>query len=201
MRVILIYACKETNMTGESKLNQDLIDRFVGVCHGDFDTVKTLLAEYPELINANASWGETGIEAAAQTGRSDIAGYLLKAGAPLDICTAAMLGQTQKVEAFLAADPDLARSTGAHDLPLLYFPVIVGNQRIAQILLDHGAQINAGQGGTTPLHGAVLFNQVHMVAWLLEHGAHQHVQDYNNKTPLQLAVENGKHEIAGLLSD
>jgi ankyrin repeat protein len=27
------------------------------------------------------------------------------------------------------------------------------------------------------------------------------VQDYNNKTPLQLAVENGKHEIAGLLSD
>jgi ankyrin repeat protein len=186
-------------LAGESKLNQDLIDRFVGVCHGDFNSVKTLLAEHPELINASASWDETGIEAAAQTGRNDIAEYLLKAGAPLDICTAAMLGQTQKVEAFLAADPDLARATGAHGLPVMYFPTISGHQHLAQTLLDHGAHLNAGQGGTTPLHGAVLFNQAHMVTWLLEHGADADAKDYNGNTPLQVAVENGKHEIADLL--
>jgi ankyrin repeat protein len=190
---------EEFGMSGESKPDQDLIDRFVGACHGDFDAIKALLEDHPELLNANASWNETGIQAAAQTGRQDIAGYLIEAGAPVDICTAAMLGLKQRVEQLLATDPSLAQATGAHQLPVLYFPIITGNQSIAQLLLDHGAQINAGQGRTTSLHGAVLFNQVSMVAWLLEHGARKQVQDYNNKTPLQIAVENGNHEISELL--
>lgn len=188
-------------MTDDSQPDQDLIDRFVGACHGDFDSVKALLAEHPELLNASASWHETGIQAAAQTGRRDIAEHLIEAGAPIDICTAAMLGLTQQVVQLLAADPDLAQTTGAHQLPVLYFPIITGNQSIAQLLLNHGAQIDAGQGGTTPLHGAVLFSQTPMVAWLLKHGARKQVHDYNNQTPLQIAIQNGNHEIAELLRD
>jgi len=179
--------------------DQKLIDEFVGVCHGDFERVKTLLTAHPRLIHGSASWVETGIEAAAQTGRVDIVEYLLVAGAPLDICTAAMLGRTDQVAAFLLTDPEHSKARGAHGLPVMYFPAIRGHQEIAALLLDKGAEINAGAGGNTALHGAVLFGQVEMVRWLLEHTADPSLLDYNGKTALELARENNQAAIVGLL--
>ena len=95
-------------------LSQALIDQFVGAAHGDFDTVQKLLAEEPRLIDANASWQEVAIEAAAQTARVDIINFLLAAGAPLDICTAAMLGMRQQVDTFLSAASGAIHARGAH---------------------------------------------------------------------------------------
>jgi ankyrin repeat protein len=186
-------------MEVESVLRQDLIDEFVSVAHGDFERVKSLLNKYPGLVRERASWNETGIEAAAQTGQVEIVEYLLKAGAPLDICTAAVLGQQEEVEAFLNTDPELVNAIGAHGIPLLYFPVIMGHKEITQVVLEHGANVNAGQGGNTALHGAVLFNQAEMVSWLLDQGAIPDPLDYSGKTPLDLAVEKGFDEISTLL--
>jgi ankyrin repeat protein len=180
-------------------LEQSLIDEFVGVCHGDLERVKTLLAAHPGLVHGNASWVETGIQAAAQTGRVDIVEYLLAAGAALDICTAAMLGQRDQVAAFLQKDPGQSQARGAHGIPVMYFPAIRGHQEIAALLLDNGADINAGAGGNTALHGAVLFGQVEMVRWLLEHTANPGLLDYNGKTALELARGNGQTAIAELL--
>jgi ankyrin repeat protein len=59
--------------------------------------------------------------------------------------------------------------------------------------------VNAGAGGMTALHGAVMFAQVEMVRWLIEHGAEPNPMNYENKTPLKLAVEGGKDEIAAIL--
>jgi hypothetical protein len=49
--------------------SQELIDQFVGNAHGNFQVVKELLENNPSLVNASASWTETAIEAAAQTGQ------------------------------------------------------------------------------------------------------------------------------------
>jgi ankyrin repeat protein len=153
-------------------LPQPLIDQFVGAAHGDFATVKQLLEQHPALLNANASWNEHAIEAAAQTAQLDIISYLLAAGAPMDICAAAVLGRQDLVEAHLQRDPALLHAQGAHGLPLLYFPAIRNLQDMASLLLRCGADINASSpGGTTALFGAVMFNQPEMAAWLLEHGA------------------------------
>jgi ankyrin repeat protein len=176
-----------------------LIDQFVGVAHGDFIQVQELLERHSGLLNANATWNETAIQAATQTGQVEIAEYLLAKGAPLDICTAAMLGKAAQVEETLRSDPGQAEATGAHGLPVLFFPVITAHKGIAETLLAHGARIDAGQGFNTPLHGAVLFGQTEMVTWLLDHGASVQVLDYNGKTPLQLAEDSGQAEIAGLL--
>jgi len=178
---------------------QRIIDQFVGVAHGDFATLRQLLDQYPAIVNSPARWGETAIQAATQVGRLDMVHHLLAAGAPRDICTAALLGEDDTVEAMLQGDPTLIHATGAHGIPLLYFPVITGNQALAESLLTQGAPINAGVGSSTPLHGAVLFGPPALVTWLLAHGADPTLGDNDGKTPLQVAEANGNTAAAALL--
>ncbi len=178
---------------------QRIIDQFVGVAHGDFATMRELLDGYPAMVNAPARWGETAIQAATQVGRLDMVQHLLAAGAPRDICTAAVLGEDDTVQAMLQGDPALIQATGAHGIPLLYFPVITGNQALAESLLAQGAPINAGAGSSTPLHGAVLFGPPAMVTWLLAQGADPTLGDNAGKTPLQVAEANGNTAAAALL--
>jgi ankyrin repeat protein len=178
---------------------QDQIDEFVGSAHGDLSRVQEMLTAFPALLTAAAVWGETAIEAAAQTGRVDIAEYLLAAGAPLSICTAAMLGRAEEVQAYLAADPSAAHARGAHGIPALYHAVIRGHQAIAERLLAAGADVNADEGGSPALHGAVLFRQRAMVEWLLAHGANVNAKNRDGKTSLKVAAQNNLTEMADLL--
>jgi ankyrin repeat protein len=174
-------------------------DEFVGLSHGDFDRVQQMLAANPGLVNAVASWGETPIQAATQTANLPIIQLLITAGAPMDICTASVLGLTDRVKIMLQTDPSLRAATGAHGIPVLYFPAIVGNQQIAEVLLDAGADINAGEGGNTPLHGAAMFGKLAMVEWLLAHGANPNPIDYEGQTPMQRAREHGHLDVAHTL--
>jgi len=178
---------------------QEVIDEVVGVSHGNFARVKELLEQYPALVHAQATWGETPLGAAAQTGQREIAEYLLSRGAALDICTAAMLGMTDQVAAMLQADPGQAHALGAHDIPVIYYPTLHSYKEIAELLLAHGADINAGEGKETALHGAAGFGQTAMAEWLLEHGAQVNPKDFNGKTPLRVAMDNGHKDIGYLL--
>src|SRR5690606_10235622 len=103
------------------ELSQETINEFVLAAHHDLPRVQELLAENPAVLNENAEWIETPIQAAAHVGSRAIAEYLLAQGAPLDICTAAMLGRADDVRALLADDPGLYEATGAHNIPVLYF--------------------------------------------------------------------------------
>ena len=180
--------------------DQDTINQFVGVAHGDFAAVKKLLAENPALLNATAVWGETAIQAAAQVGRVDITEFLLSFGAPLDICTAAMLGRKDEVAAMLAADHNACQAQGAHGIPLMYFPIIGGHAEIAEMALAAGAPVNGGEGVATPLHGAVMFGQKDLAAWLLAHGADPRARNHEGKTALEIAQAGDKAEFVALLS-
>jgi ankyrin repeat protein len=179
--------------------SQETIDQFVGNAHGNFAIVKDLLKKYPAIINASASWTETAIQAAAQTGRVEIVNYLLEHGAEYDICTAAMLGSMDCLNDFLLEDPNLVNARGAHGIPLLYFPIIHARMEVAEYLLSQGADPNAASpGGITPLHGAVMFNQPEMALWLLKHGVNPNPK-YDGKTPLALALENEQKELVEIL--
>lgn len=65
--------------------------------------------------------------------------------------------------------------------------------------MAHGANVNAGEGGSPTLHGAVAFNQLEMVEWLLDRGAKVNALDNESKTPLSRAIEKGNDAIADLL--
>jgi ankyrin repeat protein len=179
---------------------QDLIDELVGSAHGNLGRVKEILAEHPELVDASARWGETPVQAAAQMGDVEIAEYLLNQGAPLDICTAAMLGLADTMKILLGGEPGLIFTKGAHGLPLLYFTVPHSRTRIAELLVKYGARVNDVEGINTPLHAAALFNQPEMATWLLSHGARLNVKDSNGKTPLEIATEKGNQEVIDVLS-
>ncbi len=178
---------------------QDQKNNFVGVSHGDFAAVQAMLAEMPDLVHAVAVWGETPIQAASQNGREEIIELLLAAGAPKDICTAAVLGQRDIVEAMLKADPAQAKALGAHGIPLMYFPIIKGYREIAELVLAYGAPVNGGDGVTPPLHGAVAFEQVEMAAWLLSHGAEVNSLNFEKKTPLAVAQAKNNPDLVELL--
>lgn len=180
-------------------ISQETINAFVVAAHHDLPKVKEMLAEEPGLLNESAEWLEMPIQAAAHTGQREIAQYLLDQGAVLDICTAAMMGFEDDVSAILAEDPSAAQATGAHEIPLMFFPAIGNNIAIAEKLLAAGADINAGEGGNTALHGAVGSGHLEMVRWLLAHDANPYALDFNGKMPIDLAEAEHFTEIADLL--
>jgi ankyrin repeat protein len=178
---------------------QEMIDQFVGNAHGNFAFVKEMVEKFPSIVSANATWTETAVQAATQTGQVEIVNYLVDHGAEYDICTAAMLGNLDCVKDFLAEDTDLINARGAHGFPLLYFPTIRTKLAVAEYLLQHGANPNtASADGLTPLHGAVMFNQLKMAQWLLEHGANPN-NSYNEKTPLAMARDKNLTELAEII--
>ena len=112
-------------MTDERRpqLDPELVREFVLVAHSDLAKVQELLAREPELVNAAWDWGggdwETGLGAAAHTGRREIAMFLLDNGARLDLFAAAMLGYVEVVRGALAVQPELRNARGPHGIPLL----------------------------------------------------------------------------------
>lgn len=186
-------------MTQSSQPTQDIINDFVGSAHGSVARVKDLLAQHPSLLNARAVWDESAIEAASQVGSVETADFLLAAGAPTSVCTEAMLGHFDKVKAYLDADPSQANAKGAHGISVLYHAVIRGHKDVAELLLSRGADVNAGEGGSPPIHGAVTFNRADMVEWLLALGANVNAKNHEGKTPLKAAMEGDKAELGELL--
>jgi hypothetical protein len=105
-------------------------------------------------------------------GREDMAHFFLDKGAPLSLCTAAMLGLTGEVRKILAEDGNRVRERGAHDFPLLWYASFGGERAaIAELLIDAGADVHAGMlgHGSTELARKRGHNQVLEV--LRKHGA------------------------------
>ena len=180
---------------------QPIVDEFVGNAHGNLARVQELASQYPDILTARASWDETALDAAAQTASRPILDFLLERGVPPDIFSAIVLGQHDQVWAFLDRDPQLIRARGAHDLPILYYAAIVGDESLAKELLARGAEVNIDGAAETPLHGAVRFGQPGLVRWLLDQGADRNATDYDGRTPLQVAEQTGDATLAELLAE
>lgn len=96
----------------------------VGESHRSLEKVMKLVEETPLLANACWDWGggdfETPLQAAAHTGRHEIAEYLLGKGARVDLFAAAMLGQLELVKAAFALNPKAHEIPGPHGFTLLH---------------------------------------------------------------------------------
>lgn len=176
------------------------VQEFVIAGHGDLPKLKAMLAEHPALLNARHQWEtnsfETALQAAAHVGNAEAAEFLLAQGAPLDICTAAMLGRIDAVQRFLAEDPSAMRATGAHGIPLMTHAAFSGNVQLAQLLFDRGVR----SGMSAALFNAVSRRHLPLVQWLLEHGRPDVTwKNFQGKTAPDIAAERGYDEIVSLL--
>ncbi len=186
--------------TQQKPPSTEQIRDFVIAGHGNLDRVKQMLAENPQLLNVSYQWNdndrETAIQAAAQVGNTQVARYLLDNGAPLEICTAAMLGRRDAVEHLLKGDPLSASATGAHGIPLLPHAVWSGDLELVQLVYQYGAK----SGSTLALHNAVAKGNYEIARWLLENAKPDiGSKNFQGKTPLMAADDRKDEKMAQLL--
>lgn len=178
---------------------QETINEVVKAAHGDLTKLRGLSEKYPSAVYARASWNETAFEAATHTASKEIVEFLISNGVEQDIFSAIILERVDDVAEFLGGHPDLVHAKGAHGLPILFYAAAVGNRKIGEMLVARGADVNAGAGGNTALHGAAWFGRFDFAQWLLSQGGDVSVKDYSGKTPLAVAEERGQVELAALL--
>lgn len=189
-----------------------IVNEYVGGSHGNLERVKELVALYPAVLHANATWDELAVEAGAHVGFHDGVAFQLDRGAPLSICTAAMRGLAAEVRRMLDEDPLRLHEHGAHNIPLVHFPGIGGADgagraaperlEILQLLLDRGADPNAAKRGQTALHWAAMEGRVEMAELLIGRGADVRAlwqSPRGDFTPLAVAERNERKAVAELL--
>jgi ankyrin repeat protein len=186
--------------TQQQPPSTEQIREFVIAGHGNLEKVRQMLAANPKLLNASYRWNEndteTAIQAAAQVGSANVAEFLLKQGAPLEICTAAMLGMRDYVVRRLNADPQNANATGAHGIPLLPHAVWSNDPLLVQLVFEKGAK----SGATLALHNAVSRDNYEIVEWLVDNaGPDIRAKNFQGKTPLTVATERNNDKIVTLL--
>jgi ankyrin repeat protein len=128
------------------------LDVFEAAAIGDLDRLRGLLDDDPSLANAWSEDGFTALHFAAFFGHPASAKLLVERGAELG-----------------------ARSTNrefAYDATPLHSAAAAGQREACEVLLDAGADVNAGQhGGYTALLDAAANRNTELVDFLLTRGA------------------------------
>jgi ankyrin repeat protein len=186
----------------EVAFSPDQIRDFIIAAHGNLPRVREMLANHPGLLNLRHYWStddsETAIQAAAQVGSAPVVEYLLNKGAPLEICTAAMLGRMKVVEQMLDEDPSLIEARGAHGIPLMPHAAMGNNLELAKMLFEQGATA----GMSHALGNAVTHGDARMARWILETGqADLKWKDYEGKSLMAIAKGTGKRHMVELLRE
>ena len=140
----------------------------------------------------------------------EVLAHLRARGAYCDICTAAYIGDLERVRELLDQDPSLAnRAVGLrHLLRRLRdaadaTPPPGGHIEIVKLLLDRGADPNLPEEGIAP-RGHALYSAVdnghHEIArLLLEHGAYPNPEVESSADALSMAIMNGDQRMIDLL--
>lgn len=186
----------------EVVFSPDQIRNFIIAAHGNLPRVREMLAKHPGLLNVRHYWStddsETAIQAAAQVGSAPVVEYLLSKGAPLEICTAAMLGRREAVERMLDEDPSLIEARGAHGIPLMPHAAMSNNLGLARMLFERGATA----GMPHALGNAIMHGDTRMARWILETGqADLGWKDYEGRSLMAIARGTGKREMVDLLRE
>ncbi len=186
----------------QNTLTNEQIRDFVIAGHGNLPRIREMLMENPELLNATYQWSEddaeTALQAAAQAGSTPVAEYLLAHGAPMDICTAAMLGRQEVVEEMLANDPGLIHARGAHGISLMAHAAWSNNVALASLLFKRGAT----QGMSHALGNAVMKGNVRMARWIIENGNPDFGwRNYEGKSLLDIASQTRDKDMIKLLRE
>lgn len=190
---------------------QPLINQYVGLSHGNLAKVRELLQGHPGLLYTDAAWSELSVEAGAHVGYRELVQFQLDQGAPLSLCTAAMMGKAAFVKRLLAEDAKRIWEHGAHNFPPLWFAAVGGRPdqkpdsaaqlEVTKVLLEAGADIDAHKRGRTALHFAAQTGQMELVELLLARGANPNTRTRGKdpETPLQGAQKADQEATAALL--
>jgi ankyrin repeat protein len=127
----------------------------------------------------------------------------LLAGDPdLDVFEAAALGRVERVEALIAARPDLVDDRTPDGFTALHLAAFFDHPGVVAALLARGADPGAraeNEMAVEPLHSAAARSARAVAAQLLDAGADVNAQQHGGFTPLAAAAQNGDDALADLL--
>lgn len=164
--------------------------------------VREMLATDPVLVRARAPDGATAILFAIYWGHPEMVELFEQNGALLNLFEACAAGRRARVEVLLDRAPMAASGYSADGYPALGLAVFFGHEEIAQLLLEHGADVNAPSKNAqrvTPLHAAVARRNVKLVGELLGRGADPNAEQAGGFTPLHGAAYHGDREVVEAL--
>jgi ankyrin repeat protein len=186
-------------INGHMDLNQAF---FQAIQQGDQLVVEHLLDQQPSLVDARTEQGLSAVLAAMYDREPAIASLLVARGAKLDVFEAAATGQTEKLQALVAADPRLANATAIDGFQPLGLAAFFGHAEAARFLVESGASVNAASQNpqqVMPLHSAAAGEHLEIARLLLEAGAQVNARQAGEFTPLHSAAQNGQVEMVRLL--
>ncbi len=171
--------------------NQDTL-LFHAAQQGHLSLVRKLLERGAD-VTARSRIGHTVIQTildgSADPERRDIAKLLVKHGAPVTIWEATAMEDVDRVTAILTDNPDIARREYRWTIRYpLARASLLGNRKLVQLLLDHGADVNATNVGVEnppefgmPLYCAAARGHYDIANLLLDHRASPNA--YGNGVP------------------
>ena len=160
---------------------------------GDLEKVKASLSQDPKQIDLLDAKGQTVLARAARSGKQEVVEFLLAKGAKEDIYAAVVVGDVDKVAAFLKQDKKLVNARDSDGRAPLHWAALYGQTKVMELLLADKADVNSLDGdGFTPLHWAATFNKRGAVELLLANKADMNIKVAKyGWTPLRLAVIHG----------
>src|SRR5687768_5875419 len=112
----------------------------------------------------------------------------------------ALFGEYSSLPEFVGVRLDSVHVRGNFGNSLLHIATHRGDVIEAALLLENGADVNAGgEYGNTPLHDAALQGYRAVLLELLAWGADPRMQNDDGETPLQVATALDHSEIASIL--
>lgn len=198
---VTIGSLESRHKNGGEMAEPEQIREFVIAGHGNAAKVRELLEADPGLLNEAFLWregdAETALQGASHVGNREIALLLLERGAPLEITTAAMLGDANTVHAMLEHDSGLIEARGGHGITLLCHAVLSGQLELVQDLFTRGAT----EGSSMALALAVGRGDLEMARWLVQNAAADpNWKNHQGKSALETATERGDRAMISALT-
>jgi ankyrin repeat protein len=183
---------------------------------GDLQKLKSCLNDGTKIDEQDTA-GFTPLHCAVSGDHTDVVEFLLRNGANVNAKT--MNGWTPlafvwpvDMAALLIANGADVRIASKFGTTVLHGAVNRDNHRgdmaLTELLLKHGADINAKAGSTsvgwegwTPLHVACRNGAQDIVELLLAHGADVNAKSDKGETPLSIAQNNGHRQVVELLKE
>jgi ankyrin repeat protein len=175
---------------------------------GDFERVKALLKDNPELVFSKDRDDETPLHCAAEGGHKNVADLLLSSKAEINaknkygntpLHRAAWKGHKDVVEFLLANKTDVNARDNSGLTPL-HAAAAEGRKDVAELLLAGRADFNAETNrGDTPLHAAASGGHREVAELLLANGADNETKNNKGESPGDWALADGRLDVAELL--
>lgn len=181
----------------------------------DHGELVTLLMERGADVDAGGNLDDTPPLHASSNQQNDMARLLLHEGADLhrastDANFPTVSGQTPLIAAVRGGNPEVmsllfdefgfTNETHEDQLTLLHYASMGEDPRVAKLLLERGANIEAKDGwGMRPIHYACFYGRARTVKLLVEGGGDTKAKDYGGRTPLSYAAGRGHESVVQLL--